>query len=157
MKRINARRIKVHRSYAVEEAARLLGVHKNTVRSWIKNGLPTIDNRRPILILGRSLSSFLLTRRTRRQQPCQPDQLFCFRCQTPKRPAGQTAEYIPITPTSGNLRAICEDCSTVMYRRVNWSRVSISAAGIDVTLPEAMRHIIDSAFPCLNCASDKET
>ena len=52
VKRVNARRVKIHRSYAVDEAARLLGVHKNTVRSWIKRGLPTVDNRRPILILG---------------------------------------------------------------------------------------------------------
>ena len=29
-----ARRVKVHRSYTVEEAARTLGIHKNTVRRW---------------------------------------------------------------------------------------------------------------------------
>ncbi len=157
MKRVNARRVKIHRSYAVDEAARLLDVHKNTVRSWIKSGLPTVDERRPILILGRSLSNFLRNRRTRRRQPCQPDQLYCFRCQAPKRPTGLVAEYIPITPTSGNLRATCEDCSTVMYRKVRWSKLSISAAGIDVTLPEAERHISDCTFPCLNCAPDTET
>ena len=156
MKRLHARRVKIHRSYAVDEAARLLEVHKNTVRNWIKSGLPTVDERRPILILGRSLSTFLRTRQTRKRQPCQPDQLYCFRCQAPKRPAALVAEYIPITPTSGNLRATCEDCSTAMYRRVSWSNLSISAAGINITLPEAMRHITDSTFPCLNCASDTE-
>lgn len=157
MKRVNARRVKIHRSYAVDEAARLLGVHKNTVRSWIKRGLPTVDNRRPILILGRSLSNFLRTRRRRRRQPCQSGELYCLRCRAPKRPTALVAQYIPITPASGNLRATCADCSTVMYRRVSWSNLSISAAGIDVTLPEAMRHITDSTFPCLNCASDTET
>jgi len=157
VKRLNVRRVKIHRSYAVDEVARLLGVHKNTVRSWIKSGLPIIDERRPILILGRSLSSFLRSRQTGRRQPCQPDQFYCFGCRAPKRPAGLLAEYIPITPTSGNLRATCQNCSTVMYRRVSSSNLSISAAGIDIMLPEAMRHISDCTYPCLNCASDTET
>jgi excisionase family DNA binding protein len=62
----NYRRVKIHRSYAVEQAARRLGVHKNTVRAWIKVGLPTIDDRRPILILGSDLIAFLRARRARK-------------------------------------------------------------------------------------------
>jgi hypothetical protein len=45
-------------TYTVEEAARTLGVHKNTVRAWLKRGLPTIDAERPTLILGRELAHF---------------------------------------------------------------------------------------------------
>ena len=37
----------------------LLAVHKNTLRNWLKVGLLPVDDRRPILILGRQLSSFL--------------------------------------------------------------------------------------------------
>jgi hypothetical protein len=33
------------------EVASLFGVHKNTVREWVKRGLPTNDDRRPMLIL----------------------------------------------------------------------------------------------------------
>ena len=36
MKRLNPRRVKVHRSYTVEEVAKLFRVHKNTVRDWLK-------------------------------------------------------------------------------------------------------------------------
>ena len=39
----NYRLVKIHRSYTVEEAAGSLGVHKNTVREWVKVGLPTSD------------------------------------------------------------------------------------------------------------------
>lgn len=59
------RRVKIHPSYTVDEAARLFGVHKNTVRAWRKSGLQTIDDRRPILVLGRHLAKFLHDRRQR--------------------------------------------------------------------------------------------
>jgi hypothetical protein len=53
MKRLNPRRVKIHRTYTVNEAAMLFRVHKNTVCTWLKSGLRPIDSRRPILILGR--------------------------------------------------------------------------------------------------------
>jgi len=37
----NHRLVKIHRIYTVEDAACCLAVHKNTVRRWIKAGLPT--------------------------------------------------------------------------------------------------------------------
>jgi transposase len=40
----NYRLVKIHRSYAVEEIAKLFGIHKNTVRCWVKDGLATIDD-----------------------------------------------------------------------------------------------------------------
>ena len=102
VKRLNARSVKIQRSYTVDEAARLFGVHKNIVRAWIKSGLQTIDDRRPILILGRHLVSFLHHRRQRTIQRCQAGQLYCVRCRAPKNPAARMVDYIPITSTSGN-------------------------------------------------------
>ena len=40
--RLNPWLAKIHRNYTVEEAARLYGLHRNTVRQWIKRGLPVI-------------------------------------------------------------------------------------------------------------------
>ncbi len=48
----NPRLVKIHRSYTVEETATVCGVHRNTVRQWIKTGLPTLDARRPVLMQG---------------------------------------------------------------------------------------------------------
>ena len=55
----NHRLAKIHRNYTVDEVANLFAVHRNTVRQWIKSGLPTTDSRRPLLILGRDLVAFL--------------------------------------------------------------------------------------------------
>ena len=60
----NHRLVKIHRNYAVEEIAKLFGIHKNTVRTWVKNGLSAIDEKRPMLILGHELVEFLKARGT---------------------------------------------------------------------------------------------
>ena len=66
-RRPNYRLVKIHRSYTVEEVARLFGTHKNTVRAWVKAGLPTCDSKRPTLVLGRDLAAYLQARRTKEQ------------------------------------------------------------------------------------------
>ena len=42
----NPRLIKLYAGHSVEEAARTLGVHKNSVRGWRSNGLKPIDGGR---------------------------------------------------------------------------------------------------------------
>ena len=71
----NTRLVKIHRSYTVEEVAYLFGTHKNTVREWVKAGLPTCDRKRPMLVLGRELVAFLQTRRTKNKRPCQSGEI----------------------------------------------------------------------------------
>jgi hypothetical protein len=53
----NARLVKIHRNYSVEDISRLFRLHKNTVRNWLKEGLTAIDDRRPT----RSYRSAILT------------------------------------------------------------------------------------------------
>lgn len=146
----NYRLAKIHRNYTVEEVASLFGVHKNTVREWIKRGLPTNDDRRPMLILGRDLAIFLQAKRVKNKQTCQPGEIYCVRCRMPKAPAGEMAEYKPLTSTLGNLIGICPACDSMMYRRVNLARLTQVSANLDVTLPQALLHIGESHQPCVN-------
>jgi hypothetical protein len=146
----NHRLVKIHRSYTVEEIAKLFGIHKNTVRHWVKEGLTTIDNKRPMLILGHDLSAFLQARRAKNKRPCKPGELYCVRCRTPKRPAGDMAEYSPITEKFGNLTAICPDCYAIMNRRVSLAKIGEFTEKLDISFPEALRHLIERAKPTVN-------
>ena len=84
MRRVNGRRIKMHRTYSIEELARCLRIHKTTVRRWLKGGLSTIDTRRPALVDGTVLRIFLDAKRKRRRQRCGRGELFCLRCRCPR-------------------------------------------------------------------------
>ena len=132
----NHRLVKIHRSYTVEEVARVLGKHKNTVRNWVKDGLATIDDKRPMLILGRDLVEFIKLRRVKNKQSCKPGQLYCVRCRIPKFPAGDIADYEPVTEKFGNLIAICPDCDTIMNRRVSLVRIEEVCGNLDITFPK---------------------
>ena len=149
-RRPNPRLAKIHRSYTVDEVARLFGLHKNSVRQWIKKGLPMIGGKRPILIHGRDLRSFLEARRQRRKRTCLPGQIYCIRCRAPKHPAGGWAEYMPMTETLGNLVGICPDCDTVMNRCVSLSKLGRVRGSIDISFPPALRHIGESPNPSVN-------
>lgn len=149
--RPNPRLVKIHRNYSVEEVADLLGTHKNTVRRWIKTGLPVIDSKRPTLIHGLDLREFLQARRTKNRQTCPPGHIYCVKCHAPKAPAGCMADYIPISATTGNLRGICPDCETLIHRRVSQAKLDIIRGQLDVTLPLAESHIRELARPSVNC------
>jgi len=60
--RLRRQCVKVHRSYTVDEASRLLGVAKGTVRRWMTAGLPFLTDQKPALILGADLAAFLKAR-----------------------------------------------------------------------------------------------
>jgi hypothetical protein len=140
----NHRLAKIHRNYTVEEVARLFGSHKNTVRRWVKDGLPIYDGKRPILILGHDLAAFLRARRASKKQPCQPGEIYCVRCRSPKVPAGEMADYQPVTEKIGNLMAICPDCGSYMNRRVSLAKLGQVRGKMEITFPQALQRINES-------------
>lgn len=152
----NHRLAKIHRTYTVEETARLFGVHRNTVRTWIRSGLPKIDRMRPTVIAGTDLSTFLQKRRQRNKRPCAAGELFCLRCRLPRKPAGNRAEYRPMTTTTGNLVGTCSACSLQMHRRVSLAKLESIRGDLAVALPKAQEHIGKSLQPSVNCAFNKE-
>jgi hypothetical protein len=134
----------------------MLKAHKNTVRAWLRDGLKPIDQRRPVLIQGGQLATYVDARRKRRRQPCRPGEFYCFRCRRPKAAAPGRADYLPVTPSSGNLMARCSECGTRVFRRVSLRKLAEAAGDLQVALPQAQQRLRECADPSLNCDLERE-
>ena len=141
------RRIKVHRSYTVDEAARTLVVCKETVRRWRKAGLPFLDDLKPAIVMGQELKAFG-NARGKPKQKCQAHECYCFHCRAPREAAGGMADFVPMNATNGNLRAICTVCHSNMCKRVSKASLAALAALLDVTIRQAGESLTDTASPC---------
>jgi hypothetical protein len=148
----NPRLAKIHRNYSVEEISRLFALHKNTVRTWLRQGLKPIDDQRPILVRGEEICRFLTDRRARTKQACGPGRIFCLPCRAPKVPAGKMAECIQ-TGNSGTLQGICPDCNRMIYRRVNPQKLAAVRGDLEVTVTQARPRLVDTVMPNVNCDS----
>jgi len=147
----NPRLAKIHRNYSVEEVSRLFTVHKNTVRTWLGQGLRPIDDQRPTLVRGEELSRFLTERRARTKQTCRPGRIYCLACRAPKVPAGKMADCIVAGSSMGTLQGICPDCDRIIYRRVNPHKLSGVRGDLEITITQAQARIEDRMKPNLNC------
>jgi hypothetical protein len=137
----NPNRAKIHRNYTVEEIALLYQVHKNTVRLWIRDGLPTIDQKRPILIAGADLRSYWQNKRSSRKRKCQHYEIYCVRYKIPQRPAGNMADYEPLNAETGRLIGLCPDCGGIINKFVKYARLDDIRGQLDITQTNALKHI----------------
>lgn len=151
MGRINPRLAKLHRSFSVFELADLLGVHRNTVRQWIRGGLPVLDGAKPILIIGGEFQAWWAKRTKARKRPCEPGQMYCFKCREPKAPALGMVEYTPANPVTGNLKALCETCGTLMHRNTRQADIAARMPGLAVQITQAPSSIDARTHPSPNC------
>jgi len=155
-RRANPQRVKLHRSYSVPELVACLGVHKNTVRHWQRNGLEPIDASRPALFQGAIVRVFLAKRNASRKRPCPPGQLYCFRCREPRPPALGMLDYMAATPVSGNLRALCGDCDAMMHRRIRRADLPAKMPGLEIQIRQAPPRISSRSSPPYNCDSGRQ-
>ena len=117
-KRPNPRALRAARTYTIEEAAVTLEVSIGTVRSWVRAGLPLMSSKRPFLILGDTLRSFLQERAAGAKVKLQPDQLYCLTCKAARAPMGQMVDWIPQTDKTARIVGLCEVCGGTSNRMI---------------------------------------
>lgn len=133
----------MHRSYTVDEAARELGIAKGTVRRWLKSGeLPYLNDQKPALIHGTCLKDFGASR-AKTKVKCRPHEFYCFKCRTPMAAAGNMADFVPRSPKSGNLKAICK-CGTIMNKNVSKATLRVLAIILDIAIHQAAEHLLEN-------------
>src|SRR5262249_35609906 len=101
-------------------------------------------------ILGHDLRLFLQARREKNRRPCRAGEIYCVRCRSPKRPAGDMAEYQPVTDTLGNLTGICPDCYCLINQRASLTTLAQFQGKLEVTFPQALQRIAENDQPCVN-------
>jgi excisionase family DNA binding protein len=157
-RRYNIRRVKIHRNYTPSEVAKLLAVHKETVSRWIASGLPLIERKRPYLIHGTELREFLAARQPRKQ-PLRPGEMYCLRCRTPKRPAGDMADLVPRSSTTGTLIGLCPTCSGLMHRAVSMEAIERARGNLAVAprIPQQRLGDMVAALPNVGFKQGKKS
>ncbi|MBT3724092.1 MAG: helix-turn-helix domain-containing protein [Gammaproteobacteria bacterium] len=147
---LNPNRAKIHRNYTVEEISELFGVSKNTVREWLKTGLPVCNSQKPMLILGSDLREFIKVKKNCNKKKCQPWELYCVRCRKPQFPADGMADYESETDSKGRLIALCPECEGIMNKFTSLSKLEALRPKLDISFPTAQKHINKRDEPALN-------
>jgi len=151
----NTRLIKRDYSYFVGEIAELFDVHPNAIRRWIKAGLTTLDERRPILIHGGDLIAFLDARQVKRKQKCAANELYCLRCRRPRRPRLGRVELEIRNERQLNLSGVCEVCGSRIYRADSVARLGELGKAFSIERPGQGR-ITGCSDPTLMCHLSEE-
>jgi hypothetical protein len=154
-KQPNPNRVKIHRCYTVGEVADLFSVHKNTVRSWVRDGLATNDYKRPMLILGFELKGYLQSKRKRNKRKCLPYEIYCVRCRSPQIPYGNMVDYKHFNSGMGCLMGLCPSCNGFINKFCNVANLEKIKGKLDITFTEAQEHINESSKPPVNSDFNK--
>ena len=147
-KKPSPNRIKKHRVYTVWEAADALDVHRKTVARWITDGgLQADQSKRPWLIEGHQLKTFLIGRRLSGKTTLRTGECYCLPCRQAQIPAGRMADFQMKTATSGTLSGICPACDRMIFRAVRRSDLESIRAVLDVTVQKAAARIVGARTP----------
>lgn len=154
-RRYDSRRALPHRSYTREQLADTFDVGLTTIWSWMKKGLQPIDRRRPYLFAGGVVREFLHGHNKPRQ-PTLPGEIYCVACKRATQPAGGVADFVPLSPTNGNLVGRCPKCSRRIFQRVRKEEISLKFSNLTVRYEDAAVPVSADAEPPRTGPSDKE-
>jgi len=91
------------------------GLHVQTVRKWVKDGLKTIDKGKPALIYGNDLIDFLKAHNSKNKCQTLFNEMFCVKCQDARK---VYQRKVKINHKQGFLHVsgICSECKSTMFK-----------------------------------------
>jgi hypothetical protein len=111
--------VKAALTYEVGEAAHALGKSVATIRNWIKDGLPVMTSRKPYLILGADIRSYIKAKSKAAKSPLAKNELYCLSCRAGRKPLDMAVEAFPNTPKTTRLMGICGRCGARTTRMIS--------------------------------------
>ena len=79
-KKYNLRLIKERESYSFRDVSKLLNIHIRTVQVWKSEGLQTLNDLRPFLVMGYELKEFLSKRISSHRHKLKENEFYCTKC-----------------------------------------------------------------------------
>lgn len=152
----NTRLIRTGLCYSVQEIAELYGLHKNAVLRWIQKGLPVIDQKKPYLIHGSELTTYLKNKQGERKHKCKPDEFFCCKCRVPRKAWENQADILIRNEIKLSISGLCADCDTKIHRAGAVKKLAEYQKTFSIQTMQG-QHIIDRSSPSVMCDSRKET
>lgn len=112
MAKINPKRICKHRSYTIKELSKLLDIDEKTCFRWIDEGLAIIPGcKKPILMRGEDIKTFLNNRKIKRKIPMKRKQFLCMACK-----GARYAKRGSIRVVEKKKTALCRVCNGKMSK-----------------------------------------
>jgi hypothetical protein len=122
-KRANPMAVKTALSYEVGEAAKALGKSDATIRNWIKDGLPVMSSKKPHLISGSDIRSYLRQKYQAQKTPLRDNELYCLSCRKGRQPLNIQVLATSNTASTLRLSGPCDQCGATASRIISRSKV----------------------------------
>jgi len=91
------------------------GLHPQTVRKWIKDGLKTIDAGKPTLVYGHDLIVHLKKNNSANKCKTAFDEIYCMGCQD-ARPIFRNKISVEQTAQFLRVQGVCRECKRLMFK-----------------------------------------
>jgi len=129
---INLNHIKKNYAYSTADICEDFGKSKNTIHNWIKEGLKTVDGKKPFLIHGSDLKEFLAKKQNARKFKYKDDELFCTKCQKPQKAWGNLVDILIKAKNKVGLQALCAVCECKMNKGFKLKNLELIKKTFDV-------------------------
>jgi ribosomal protein S27E len=117
------KRVRYWYGYDIDDICTLfsdLGLHPQTVRKWIKNGLKTMDAGKPALVYGHDLIAYLKKNNNANKCKTAFDEIYCMGCQD-ARPVFRNKIAVEQKSQFLKVQGACRECKKPMFKNYKLS------------------------------------